>query len=65
MTFTHLVDTNTFSYIAAGKSRKTREEFYRLTNDPNAQLCISALTQFASAWPSESSPLPEMRPLKA
>jgi tRNA(fMet)-specific endonuclease VapC len=33
------------AHVATGRSRKARDEFYRLTNEPNAQLSISALTE--------------------
>lgn len=40
-----MLDTNTFSYIASGKSQNARAEFRRLINTPNTQLCISVLTE--------------------
>jgi tRNA(fMet)-specific endonuclease VapC len=43
--FTYLLDTNTFSYIASGKSQAARVEFRRLADDPDAQLCISVFTE--------------------
>jgi tRNA(fMet)-specific endonuclease VapC len=41
----YILDTNTFSYIASGKSQAARAEFRRLTNTPDAQLCISVFTE--------------------
>ncbi len=45
MTSTYLLDTNTFSYIAKGTSPTARVEFQRLSQDRNAVLCISAVTE--------------------
>jgi len=45
MTFTYLLDTNTFSYIAKGTSPAARAEFQRLSQDQDAVLCISAITE--------------------
>lgn len=45
MKTTYLLDTNTFSYIVSGKSQAARAEFRRLTSDPDAQLCISVMTE--------------------
>jgi tRNA(fMet)-specific endonuclease VapC len=45
MTFTYLLDTNTFSCIAKGSSPATRAEFQRLAQDPSAVLCISVITE--------------------
>jgi tRNA(fMet)-specific endonuclease VapC len=42
---TYMVDTNTFSYIASGKSQAARVEFRRLADDPDAALCISVMTE--------------------
>jgi tRNA(fMet)-specific endonuclease VapC len=41
----YILDTNTFSYIASGKSHAARAEFRRMANDPDAQLCISVITE--------------------
>jgi tRNA(fMet)-specific endonuclease VapC len=41
----YMLDTNTFSYIASGKSPAARAEFRRLINTPDAQLCISVFTE--------------------
>lgn len=41
----YILDTNTFSYIASGKSQAARAEFRRLADDPEAQLCISVITE--------------------
>lgn len=45
MKFTYLLDTNTFSYIASGRSPAARAEFRRLSEDQDSQLCISAITE--------------------
>jgi tRNA(fMet)-specific endonuclease VapC len=45
MTFTYLLDTNTFSYIAKGTSPAARAEFQRLSQDKSAVLCISVVTE--------------------
>lgn len=45
MKFTYLLDTNTFSYIASGASPTARAEFSRLLKDPDAELCISVITE--------------------
>jgi tRNA(fMet)-specific endonuclease VapC len=42
---TYLLDTNTFSYIAKGSSAASRAEFLRLSQDRDAVLCISAITE--------------------
>ncbi len=41
----YILDTNTFSYIASGRSQNARAEFRRLINTPGAQLCISVFTE--------------------
>lgn len=43
--FSYLLDTNTFSYIASGRSPATRAEFKRLSADPDAHLWISVITE--------------------
>jgi tRNA(fMet)-specific endonuclease VapC len=40
-----MLDTNTFSYIASGKSQAARAEFRRLVDDPDAELRISVITE--------------------
>lgn len=45
MRFTYLLDTNTFSYIANGASPAARSELKRLLHDPDADLCISVITE--------------------
>ena len=45
MTFTYLLDTNTFSYIAKGTSPAARAEFQRLSQDKSTILCISVVTE--------------------
>ena len=45
MKFTYMLDTNTFSYVAKGNSPAARAEFRRLAEDPDAQLCISVITE--------------------
>ena len=45
MTFTYLLDTNTFSYIAKGVSQAARAEFQRLSQDPDSVICISAISE--------------------
>jgi len=45
MTFTYLLDTNTFSYIAKGLSQAARSEFQRLSLDEDSAICISAITE--------------------
>jgi len=40
-----MLDTNTFSYIATGRSLASRAEFKRLSGDPDAQLWISVITE--------------------
>ena len=45
MTLLYLLDTNTFSYIATGVSSAARTEFQRLLSDPEAELCISSITE--------------------
>ena len=45
MTTTYLLDTNMFSYIAKGTSPAARAEFQRLSQDGDAVLCISAITE--------------------
>jgi tRNA(fMet)-specific endonuclease VapC len=45
MTFTYLLDTNTFSYIAKGVSQAARTEFQRLSQDRDSVICISAITE--------------------
>lgn len=45
MTVKYILDTNTFSYIASGKSQAARGEFLRLAHTPEAQLCISVFTE--------------------
>jgi tRNA(fMet)-specific endonuclease VapC len=42
---TYILDTNTLSYIASGKSQTARAEFRRLVNDDESQLCISVITE--------------------
>jgi tRNA(fMet)-specific endonuclease VapC len=42
---TYMLDTNTFSYLVSGKSQAARSEFRRLVEDPDAQLCISVITE--------------------
>ena len=41
----YLLDTKTFSYIVKGSSRAARAEFRRLVQDPNAEVCISVMTE--------------------
>lgn len=41
----YILDTNTFSYIATGKSQNARAEFRRLINMHDAQVCISVFTE--------------------
>ena len=54
MTVTYLIDTNTFSYIASGYSAAARATFRRLSQDSNAELCISVITEaevrYGFAW---------------
>jgi len=45
MTTTYLLDTNMFSYIAKGTSPAARAEFQRLSQDGDAVLCISVITE--------------------
>lgn len=45
MKLKYILDTNTFSYIASGRSPFARAEFRRLTNVPDAQLCVSVFTE--------------------
>ena len=45
MTFTYLLDTNTFSYIAKGVSQAARAEFQRLSQDRDSVICLSAITE--------------------
>ena len=45
MTRAYLLDTNMFSYIAKGSSPAARAEFLRLSQDRNAVLSISAITE--------------------
>ncbi len=45
MTITYLLDTNIFSYIAKGISPAARAEFRRLSQDRDAVLCISVITE--------------------
>lgn len=41
----YLLDTNTFSYIINGTSQAARAQYKRLLGDPDAQICISAITE--------------------
>lgn len=45
MTLTYLLDTNMFSYIAKGASPAARAEFLRLSQDRDAILTISVITE--------------------
>jgi tRNA(fMet)-specific endonuclease VapC len=45
MTLTYLLDTNMFSYIAKGASPAARAEFLRLSQDRDAVLSISVITE--------------------
>ena len=45
MTTTYLLDTNMFSYIVNGRSPAARSEFRRLSQDRNAVVCISSMTE--------------------
>jgi len=45
MTFTYLLDTNTFSYIATGVSQAARTEFLRLSQDRDSTIFLSAITE--------------------
>lgn len=45
MTLHYLLDTSTFSYIAKGNSPAARAEFLRLSQDRDAVLSISAITE--------------------
>jgi tRNA(fMet)-specific endonuclease VapC len=40
-----MLETNIVSYIASGSSQAARTEFRRLTNDPDAHVCISVMTE--------------------
>jgi tRNA(fMet)-specific endonuclease VapC len=42
---TYLLDTNMFSYIAKGISTAARNEFLKLSQDSNAILCLSVMTE--------------------
>jgi len=42
---TYLLDTNTFSYIAKGNSPAARREWLRLSQDREAAVCISVITE--------------------
>ncbi len=42
---TYLLDTNTFSYIAKGSSPAARAVLLKLSRDPDADLCISVITE--------------------
>ena len=41
----YLLDTNTFSYIASGRSQAARARFRKLAADPEARLAISVITE--------------------
>jgi tRNA(fMet)-specific endonuclease VapC len=41
----YMLDTNTLSYIASGRSQAARTEYRRMANDADAQLCISVMTE--------------------
>jgi tRNA(fMet)-specific endonuclease VapC len=43
--FTYLLDTNMFSFIVNGASPEARAEFRRLSQDPEARICISSITE--------------------
>jgi len=43
--FKYLLDTNMFSYIVKGNSPAARAQFRQLAQDPDTQLCISAITE--------------------
>ena len=43
--FTYLLDTNMFSYIARGNSPSARREWLRLSQDREAAVCISVITE--------------------
>lgn len=45
MKSTYMLETNIVSYIASGSSQAARTEFRRLTNDPDAHVCISVMTE--------------------
>jgi len=45
MTTTYLLDTNMFSYIATGASPAARAEFVKRSQDPDAMLAISVITE--------------------
>jgi tRNA(fMet)-specific endonuclease VapC len=45
MAITYLLDTNMFSYIATGASPAARAEFLRVSQDRDAVLCISVITE--------------------
>lgn len=45
MSVAYLLDTNMFSYIARGNSPAARAEFLRLSQDREATLCISVITE--------------------
>ena len=45
MTVTYVLDTNMFSYIAKGSSPAARREFMRLSQDREASICISVITE--------------------
>jgi tRNA(fMet)-specific endonuclease VapC len=42
---TYLLDTNMFSYIAKGNSPAARREWLRLSQDREAAVCISVITE--------------------
>lgn len=45
MSFTYLLDTCTFSYIAKGTSPAARSEFQKHSKDRDAGVCISVITE--------------------
>lgn len=40
-----MLDTNTFTYIASGRSQAARAEFRRLSDDSNVQIYISVMAE--------------------
>lgn len=61
MRYIYLLDTNTFSDIATGRSPAARAEFARILHDPEARVAISVITEAEVRYGMEKRALSRKR----